>query len=171
MTFKVEKGIPLPPPGGGRARINPPFPFAEMAIGDSFFAPCDGDAKALKKLRWIIQRAAVRRRNEVQADFAVTTRIEAAGVRCWRTEFVERQRKPRKPRVPLAPAASTIPPPIPEASTGARVHKLANAEDEHFDAGGRTRLAAKPAKVPKMSFDIPKFADGGKPRAVKGSRY
>ena len=38
MTIKIDKDVPCPPKqrGGGRP---PQYPFAELEVGDSFFAP------------------------------------------------------------------------------------------------------------------------------------
>jgi len=34
--IRIEKGVPCPP---GRGRFSPKYPFADMAVGDSFLMP------------------------------------------------------------------------------------------------------------------------------------
>lgn len=152
MTFKIEKGVPLPVVKGGR-RACEDYPFSQMGMGDSFYVPSPGaDNAKLQLLRGRILHHASQRRNEEQADFAVTTRVEGEGVRCWRVPYTERGSKRQ---------ATAI------------VHRIATAAEEAEE----TPTPAKPARAaapvkPKMAFDIPKFADGGVPsRVVKGSRY
>lgn len=36
MTFKIEKGIPIPPSKGGQPPVRIKYPWAQMEIGDSF---------------------------------------------------------------------------------------------------------------------------------------
>jgi hypothetical protein len=66
MTIQIEKGVPMP------ARNK--YPFAEMAVGDSFFVAgrsateiCGNISNARKKL-----------------GFKFTTRTVEGGVRVWR---------------------------------------------------------------------------------------
>jgi hypothetical protein len=48
-SFKIEKGIPLPPKGMWGTRPVIPYPFLQMEIGDSFWckAPPSGSNTAL----------------------------------------------------------------------------------------------------------------------------
>ena len=78
--FTVEKGIPLP----SGSRLGGRYPFADMAPGDSFLAPCE-DSK-VKSLCSSISTAA---RTWVKANGGTrkfTVRAAKGGVRCWRTK-------------------------------------------------------------------------------------
>jgi hypothetical protein len=80
----VEPDIPLPPPARGcRFHVAPlpatkvkSYPFADMAVGDSFAAPA-GNRTSLKAAASQFGKKASR---------AFTTRITGAHIRCWRTK-------------------------------------------------------------------------------------
>lgn len=168
MTFEIERGVQIPVVSG-RSGQRVQYPFASMSIGDSFFVPCESDKKALASLRSRILHAASVHRDDQQADFAATTRIVEKdgrrGVRVWRVEYREPSGRKRG-----RPKASAVPPDaIANVASVATVHRIASAEEDKDDAP--KRRGRPPAEKPRMAFDIPKFADGGKPRAVKGSRY
>lgn len=48
MTFKIEKGVPLPPK---RSRGKTMYPFGQMEVGDSFAIPHKKFASAYKSLQ------------------------------------------------------------------------------------------------------------------------
>lgn len=95
-TIKVEKGVPMP--AAMRAPKPSPYPFAEMAIGDSFAVsvPIGEQPKALSQL--IRSRLSAYCRHH--PEFAAAVRIEVGerSVRCWRVEkSTEAKRgRPRK---------------------------------------------------------------------------
>lgn len=148
MTFKVEKGVPIPP----RFELKRLYPFDQMSPGDSFAVPVP-QGKTAKMIRQHINgnSNSWSRRHAPGARFA--TRIEDDGktVRIWLLS---------KPQ-PLAPlAAVPTPPPV-----AGRVHKL---EDDESDPP--KRRPGRPAKT--FAHAIPSFTDGGAARVVKGKgRY
>lgn len=77
----VEKGIPLPPRGSYTQ-----YPWADMAIGDSFFVRFEGDRFATKKRGSSIASAgrAWLRRHGMKAP-QVAHRAVEGGIRIWRT--------------------------------------------------------------------------------------
>lgn len=72
-TIKIDKGVPIPNGSGGYSV----YPWAEMEVGDSFFAPVPGlsgsIAGAARKYGW---------------KFRTQTTVENGikGVRVWRKE-------------------------------------------------------------------------------------
>jgi len=66
--IKIEKGVPVPLGGRGRAK----YPWRQMKVGDSFFAPAT---------RRINPRMA-----EQSTGFKFATRVEGDGVRIWRVK-------------------------------------------------------------------------------------
>jgi len=70
-AFKIEKGVPVPPPKSGRYAK---YPFAKMDIGDSFFAS-EHPTKVRPAASWWANR---------HAGFKFQTRKEGDGVRVWR---------------------------------------------------------------------------------------
>lgn len=104
MTFKIEKGIPVPTKGLQAKPI--PYPFAEMELGDSFVVPIpkglDGD-RLVKRLLSIAKRY----RDETQADFAISARVRPEGVRVWRVRYTPcpARRKGALKIVPPRPAS------------------------------------------------------------------
>ncbi len=82
MTYKIEKGIPLP-----RTKKGPGiYPFHDMEIGDSFLTPVKGDTHEFSKVQTSINSSS---RHFVKKYFPkrkFTTRKEKEGIRCWRIE-------------------------------------------------------------------------------------
>ncbi len=78
MTYRVqiEYGVPIPAPLRGGASRSPKYPFAELAIGASFWAPVSATAL----------RACARRAKLPHRVFTVReeTRDSLRGARCWR---------------------------------------------------------------------------------------
>lgn len=150
MNITVEYDVPIPPKAGTRECI---YPFASMREGSSFAIPVP-EGKTVKSLRMLISSRAYAwaKRHAPGAKF--TTRVEGdnAGVRIWL----------------LTKPAPLVPTKLAELPV-AKVHKLANKEDEGFDK--RSRAAQKAARKAPAAFDIPSFTDGGKPRKVEGKRY
>ncbi|KKM79751.1 hypothetical protein LCGC14_1346800 [marine sediment metagenome] len=78
-NFKVEKGVPVPV-RGIRGTI---YPWADMGVGDSFFAPSKKGEEGAK--------TATRMRSAAKANIRlcgrkyIVRRVEG-GVRVWRTE-------------------------------------------------------------------------------------
>lgn len=78
VRFSVEKGVPVPAPRSGVC----PYPFLDMAPGDSFFVPAD--KSTVKQLRnSIYNRSRVFGKAE---ECKFLTRLVEGGVRCWRYE-------------------------------------------------------------------------------------
>ncbi|MCG7545408.1 hypothetical protein MHM93_14600 [Pseudoalteromonas sp. MM17-2] len=81
LTPVIEKGIPIPPPPKPRAkdsatRIN--WPFSDMEHGDSFLIPAiHGSKKAHAAL------GAMKRRNQIEDDCSLITRLEGESYRVW----------------------------------------------------------------------------------------
>lgn len=144
--IKIEKGVPIPPKVGPCETL---YPFVDMQSGDSF-AIAVPDGKTVKSLRMLLtsRAAAWAKRHAPGTKF--TTRIEDGdkAVRIWMLI------KPAS----LAPLSVTNLP-------VAKAHKI---EDDP-DPPGRRRAAR--AEREQFAHPIPSFADGGKPRAIKGSRY
>ena len=86
MTFKIEKGIPIPPKaerGGNSAGRLGIYPWKEMEVGDSFFIPAKdrGDAKIIQL------RVGSAAKNQWQNHGRViVTRSLPGGIRVWRAE-------------------------------------------------------------------------------------
>ncbi len=74
MTFKIDKGIELPP-----ERVKNSYPWKELSIGDSFFVP-NMRSGARQGLQSISARHGIR--------IAVRSVVEngVKGVRVWRIE-------------------------------------------------------------------------------------
>lgn len=84
--FKIENGIPIPPPShGGRAYK---YPFPDMKVGDSFAIPLaneqhrNGGDLAYARLK----DASKRYEQRHGTKYRVRTRREEGVVRCWRVE-------------------------------------------------------------------------------------
>lgn len=71
--FKIDKDIPLPAHGHGGNRHSK-YPFAQMSVGDSFFAPATSKAV----------HAAATNFAKRNPGFKFTTRKEGDGTRIWR---------------------------------------------------------------------------------------
>lgn len=74
MTFKIEKDVPPPPTPTGELI----YPFAEMEVGDSFFAPGKKQKAVSQSARKYGKRTGTR--------FSSRTTVEdgVQGVRVWR---------------------------------------------------------------------------------------
>lgn len=154
MTFKIEKGVPVPPRKGAIGESL--YPFADMSPGDSFVVQATKERPSAKlRSRLTGAACAWAKRRAPGSRFA--TRVEPDGnVRIWMLS------RPAS----LAPTARPSAPP--PAAIG-KVHRLADGEDE------KERTA--------FAHPIPSFTNGGKPmqretdaaakpaRVVKGSRY
>jgi len=75
MTYKLDDNVPLP-----EANTQSSYPFAEMQVGQSFFAP----GKTTDQL----SNAAGHWRKKKGMKFTIRKTVEndIAGARCWRTE-------------------------------------------------------------------------------------
>lgn len=135
MTIKIEKNVPLLPRAAYSA-----YPFAQMEVGDSFAVPVEkgGDVARLQKKMSTCALSYARSKHGLGKRFATRRSDDHSCVRVWRIADRPSVLEDRAPKI-----AVTVEP---------RVHKLANAEDEHFDAGGRHR-------------------ESSQSRTVKGSRY
>lgn len=71
--LKVEKGVPLPPLSGGRAR----YPWDAMEIGDSFFVP----GRTSVEMAAIAASASHAKR---RSGWRFSCRAESDGARVWR---------------------------------------------------------------------------------------
>lgn len=105
MSYAIDKGVPLPPPSYQKNR----YPFAEMAIGDSFMVPVPA-GEHYKKMHAAVSASATSfaRRNPA---FKFATRIvdDKSAIRCWRIAL--------RPGLLDAPAA-------PQIAGAARVHRI-----------------------------------------------
>lgn len=78
--FKIDDDVPMPPPAGPRAKGKSKYPFAELSVGRSFFAPgvsSSGMLTLCKKWR------------EARGWDFTTRRVTengVSGVRVWRIE-------------------------------------------------------------------------------------
>ena len=70
--FEIEKHIPIPEHTGSGAR--PKYPFADMEVGDSFFAPNMTARSLINASQW--------HANKTGKKFTCST-VEG-GARCWR---------------------------------------------------------------------------------------
>lgn len=81
MTFHIESGIPIPKREAvGRKGTN--FPFADMAVGESFLMPCDVTSEK-NIVNWRRKLAASRKRTS--PEITLRTAVVSDGVRVWRT--------------------------------------------------------------------------------------
>lgn len=88
MKYRIQKDVPIPP-RGRRGKGTPSnrgiYPWEEMEVGDSFFAPAAGEVRVL--LDNVAQASNLyRRRAGVDWKFALrSVKVgEIKGVRCWR---------------------------------------------------------------------------------------
>lgn len=82
MTFKIDKGLPMPNISKGRPRI---YPFPEMEVGDSFAVPITDDASLGNNANTSLLRSAATaysRKHDVK--FSVTFDRSKKVTRCWR---------------------------------------------------------------------------------------
>lgn len=89
-NYQIEDGIDVPPIVRGR-QVNPPYPFAEMLVGQSFLVEVDtlvgmGEAldAELTRLEKNLRAAAMRYAKVEQGTVKFTIRQVPGGVRCWR---------------------------------------------------------------------------------------
>ena len=80
MTIQIEKNVPLEPPTSGphKKERYSKYPFADMAVGDSFFVP-----RKANLMRAYIGTLSVRRADIKEMKFVLRT-VEG-GCRIWRT--------------------------------------------------------------------------------------
>ena len=144
MTFKIDKGIPVPPKQGSRGC---PYPWDEMQAGDSFSVAVPEGRDAAKYGHQIVGSGRNWAKHHAPgAKFTVRSESNGKAVRVW---MVARP-------APLNPLASV------------KVHRLNTPEDDNED--GRTPTVTERA-AKKFAHEIPSFAAGAKARAVKGRRY
>lgn len=74
MTIKIDQSVPLPDDTGGRRRK---YPFADMGVGDSFFAP-DRTSTNLN--------SAARRHRDKTFTARSVTEAGVKGARVWRVK-------------------------------------------------------------------------------------
>jgi hypothetical protein len=78
VTYKIEKGIPLPPPANGRPQSKPnSYPWDDMEVGDSFFVHDPQKVNSVKVSAHNMNSRSKRK---------FTTRILDGGIRVWRIE-------------------------------------------------------------------------------------
>lgn len=75
MPYKIESGVPLPPP-----HPEPKYPLRKMAVGQSFFVPASKAARNAPKSI----HAQARYIRHACAGFQVTVRKVKGGLRVWR---------------------------------------------------------------------------------------
>lgn len=80
MSIQIDKGVPIAPRKAIVARL---YPFADLAVGDSFLVPASGPEE-LRRVQLRLSAAASHRRRRGKGMF--TTRQEPGGVRVWRVE-------------------------------------------------------------------------------------
>lgn len=81
MTVKIENHAPPPPPTVGRPRR---YPFPNMAVGDSFAVPLDGNTTGEDRAAVKLRGSAIRYAGKHGGKFTVRIDREAGEVRCWR---------------------------------------------------------------------------------------
>lgn len=85
--FKIEKGIPTPPPGRGRG-VGSQFPFADMGeVGDSFLVELDPEEGAENENKLLVRRVrqAALGASRKYSPAKFTVRKVEDGLRVWRT--------------------------------------------------------------------------------------
>lgn len=104
-TYTIEKGVPVPARAGFPRRPIP-YPFAQMAMGDSFVIQVERGQDA-RLVRLAAIKLAERYRNDVQADFAALARVidDGARVRVWRVVYQPRGTRRGAPQTPPKPAS------------------------------------------------------------------
>lgn len=82
MTFKIEKGIPMPNITSGRPRI---YPFPEMEVGDSFAVPITDEILCgQNKNARLLSSAATAYTRKYGGKFSVKLDRPNKVMRCWR---------------------------------------------------------------------------------------
>lgn len=84
--FKIEKDVPIPTSRLGRAPGKPRFPFADMAIGDSFAIPVPPGIEPKLVAAAVRKDASNWRRTRPEFQVAIRTEPTGESVRCWRIE-------------------------------------------------------------------------------------
>ena len=82
--YKIAKDIPIPESGNGSK-----YPFADLHIGDSFFAPVKQQALA-QSARNFVKRNGGKFLCRAGSDSEV-----GAGTRCWRLETGKKKSRPK----------------------------------------------------------------------------
>lgn len=75
-TYTIEKNIPMPPRTGGAAK----YPYADMAVGDSFLVPGKGNTKGQK----IVSSYTAFVAKKLGGGRKFATRIAGDDLRVWR---------------------------------------------------------------------------------------
>ncbi|HAR45619.1 MAG TPA: hypothetical protein DCS05_05440 [Nitrospiraceae bacterium] len=81
MTYKIEKEVPIPAPY--RKAQGSKYPFAQMAVGDSFAVDVEdgeGPAAVLNRMRGAANRFGK------DNGMTLTARVMGSTVRIWRTK-------------------------------------------------------------------------------------
>lgn len=90
MTYEIESNIPIPATSRGRT---PKYPFADMAVGDSFFVAKNID-EPMDRVRNRMLGACMWAKRKLDGDRRFIVRVgtegeydnHAEGVRIWRVE-------------------------------------------------------------------------------------
>ncbi len=89
MTIQIEKNIPVPAPSNRGAPAK--YPFADMAVGDSFAVPLTGVLRKYGNQKGSIDAAhstitssAIYHAKKMGCKFTVRINNEEGVVRCWR---------------------------------------------------------------------------------------
>lgn len=80
MSIQIDKGVELPP---RKAIVGRVYPFADLAVGDSFLVPASGPGER-RRVQLRLSAAISQRQRRGKGKY--TTRQEAGGVRVWRVE-------------------------------------------------------------------------------------
>ena len=74
MSFKIEKSVPMPDQGIGK----PKYPFGDMEVGDSFWAPVSSERLTNATSHW---------REKLGHKYSVRVEEQdgVSGARVWRT--------------------------------------------------------------------------------------
>ncbi len=86
MPYPIDHDVPMPPTRQGRHERRAKYPWANMAVGDSFFVSCSSGATSLTRDR--LANAAVRYGKRHAMTFSVREDFDDKanpGVRVWRT--------------------------------------------------------------------------------------
>lgn len=86
--YKIESHIPYAPKHGGRGRKPTAFPFADMAVGDSFLITCDSTSKKeVDSWRRKVLVSKKRFNASYEGDaWEFRTAVEPQGLRVWRVK-------------------------------------------------------------------------------------
>ena len=83
--FSIEKNVPLPE--DLKTTQNRKYPFADMKVKDSFLVPVNRTKTPASQIKHTVDAAArlFRLRYKHTGAWQFVTKVEAKGVRCWRT--------------------------------------------------------------------------------------